>query len=94
MLPPDPGMIIERGRRCAALLTPGSEFLAVIDDLSNYHMQAIAACPIGPASAPTITHHHVLHTAIKEIAEQVQAFAQAGAELEDAAVDKEFDIDD
>jgi hypothetical protein len=89
---PDPVDVIERGRKCRELMQ-NAAFLDTLDHLSNYHLSALVACDPRESTREARDYHHAMHTAIREIARDIQANAQAGAELEDM-ITEDAEIDD
>lgn len=77
---PDIGTVIDRGINARELLQ-NPTFLAVIDDLSNYHVTAMVASPPGEAAREAREHHHLLHYAVCEIVQTLQGYAAAADEL-------------
>lgn len=83
---PDVGVVLDRGLNAQELLQ-NSTFLAVIDDLSNYHVTAMVASPPGEAARAAREHHHLLHFAICEIVSTLQGYASTAIELQRTAED-------
>jgi hypothetical protein len=56
-------------------------FHSTIDYLSNYHLSALVAAPIGESGREARDHHHTMHTAIREIATEITGRIAAADEL-------------
>lgn len=82
MLPPaeEIQFILERGEAAREMLG-NPAFLAVLDDLSTFHLSALVSAAPGERDRETRDHHHTMHTAIREIAGEVQSRAAAADEL-------------
>lgn len=80
VLPPDPAPVIERGRQAKAVLENG-DFLAVVDDLSNYHLAAMVAAPPGNAHRDARDHHHLIHHALSQIVAELSTRVAAADDL-------------
>jgi len=96
MIGPDPEVVLKRGMACTELLN-NATFLSVIDEVSNFHLTAMIRSPAGPSGADAREYHHTLHTAVAEIGQQVQMWAQAADQLQaflDADADKDPELDD
>lgn len=72
--------ILDRGDAARELLG-NSAFLAVLDDLSTFHLSALVAASPGERDRETRDHHHTMHTAIREIAQDIQGRAAAADEI-------------
>jgi hypothetical protein len=72
--------ILKRGERAKSLLT-NEDFLAIVDDLSNYHLAALVACAPGERDRETREFHHTMHAALREIAQEIQQRVSAAEEI-------------
>lgn len=81
MQPPDPQVILERGRNARELIASAT-FQSVVDDLSSYHLRALVAAPPGDTGRDAREHHHLLHYALSEIAAQLTGYVAAADEIE------------
>lgn len=83
--------VLARGQRAAVLLAD-STFLAVVDDLSNYHLAAMCACQPGERHRETRDYHHTLHFALCETVQTLQGHVAAAEEIvRNAIADSEED---
>ncbi len=72
--------VLARGRTAEALLAH-ADFVAVVNDLSTFHMAAIAASPPGPGGREAIEYHHACHFALTEIVSELQGRHDAAEEV-------------
>ena len=56
-------------------------FHTVLDYLSNYHLSALVAAPIGESGREARDHHHTMHTALREIATEITSRISAADEI-------------
>lgn len=91
---PDVEAVLARGQRAAGLLAD-STFLAVVDDLSNYHLAAMCACQPGERHRETRDYHHTLHFALCETVQTLQGYAAAADKImqDNLADSEEEDLD-
>lgn len=80
MTHPDPEVVIERGRDAERLLE-NPTFVAVMNDLSNWHVAAMIASPPGSSGGEVREHHHRMTFALREIEETLKGYRDAAAEL-------------
>lgn len=74
-------LVIRRGEAAQALMDSAA-FHEAVDDLSDFHLKALVACQPGDQDRQTRDYHHMMHTAVMEIAQTVQMRAQAGVALQ------------
>lgn len=73
--------VISRGKAARDTLESPA-FLTSVDNVSTYHMAAIAACPATDEALSTLRYHHGMAVALAEIVADLQGYAQAGAAAE------------
>jgi hypothetical protein len=72
--------ILTRGEN-AKLLMENESFLSTVDDLSTFHLSALVAAPPGPAALDAREHHHIMHSALREIVTEIQSRIAAAEDL-------------
>lgn len=72
--------VLEAGNAARRLMA-NEDFLTIIDYLSTYHLQALVSAPVGPEGLAAREHHHTMHSALREIASELQGRAAAAEEL-------------
>jgi len=80
LTPAEIDLVLTRGED-AALLMQNAAFLNVIDDISNFHLSALVAAPPGASSLEAREYHHTMHTAIREVAQEIQSRVAYAEEL-------------
>lgn len=93
MNPPDVDLeeVIRRGKAAATLLKDES-FVATMNDLSDYHLAALAATRPIPAEAEARDYHHLLLYALREIVSDLEGRRDV-AEKAEAALSEPADGD-
>lgn len=69
--------VIDRGSKAKDALEHPA-VLAVIDDLTNYHLSALIAAPPGERGKEARDYHHLLQHALTELVGQLRSYAEAG----------------
>ena len=95
--PPDPAHALAVGRGARELLSM-PVYETVMMELQEYHVQAMAAAPEGPAGVEALGHHHRMLKALRELHEEFSARAASVQALEtklgaDALLDEIKDTD-
>lgn len=91
--PPDITAVLERGRVAAALLEQEA-FVAVVNDLSNYHVAALVAAPPGASGTEAREYHHLMQHALTEIVAALRQHADTAAELREKLEQLNLEDDD
>lgn len=59
-------------------------FVAVVDDLTNYHLAALVAAPPGPRGLEAREYHHLIQHALSEIVSSLKGQVDTGAAMKRA----------
>ncbi len=80
--------------RAARTLIAHPAYLEAMQAVEAYHVSAMVACPEGPRGVDTLSHHHRMLAALRDLASELAARAEAATQAEKSQDEPEDDDED